>query len=168
MASGFFGVTRPGRFELNMVARAHDGGERLALDLYSVRLPYPLAQGRIRRESFRLAPYWPRHRGRARGVCRRDIQLQQRIQPSRRIAGAPLPDGLAVETQQGRRILPCRGLSAPQEIERLPPRLLAPIAGTRSATPTRVTGFLVPKPCSQFGTMPPSDSPNLALSLPED
>jgi hypothetical protein len=42
------------------------------------------------------------------------------------------------------------------------------IAGTRSATPAMVTGFLVPKPCSQFGTTPPGDPPNLALSIPED
>ena len=42
------------------------------------------------------------------------------------------------------------------------------IAGTRSATPAMVEGVLEPKPCSQFGTAPPGESPNLALPLPED
>jgi hypothetical protein len=42
------------------------------------------------------------------------------------------------------------------------------IAGIRSATPAMAKGLLVRMPCSQVGTKPPADPPNLALTLPED
>jgi hypothetical protein len=39
--------------------------------------------------------------------------------------------------------------------------------GGGSATPYWITGFLVPKPCSQLGTVPRGDPPNLALAPSE-
>jgi hypothetical protein len=38
------------------------------------------------------------------------------------------------------------------------------ILGANSGTPYAIQGFLVPKPCSQIGTLPPGDPPNLALA----
>jgi hypothetical protein len=36
--------------------------------------------------------------------------------------------------------------------------------GEGSGTPYSIQGFLVPKPCSEVGTVPPSDPPNLVLA----
>jgi hypothetical protein len=41
------------------------------------------------------------------------------------------------------------------------------ITGADSGTPYRIQGFLVPKPCSQLGSVPPGDPPNLALAPAE-
>jgi hypothetical protein len=48
MAAEFFGVARAGHFELGLEARAHQGVERLVLDLHAVGPPYPLPQRLIR------------------------------------------------------------------------------------------------------------------------
>jgi hypothetical protein len=41
------------------------------------------------------------------------------------------------------------------------------ITGEGSGTPYTIQGFLVPKPCSQVGTVPPGDPPNLSLAPAE-
>lgn len=41
------------------------------------------------------------------------------------------------------------------------------ITGEGSGNPYTIQGFLVPKPCSQLGTVPPGDSPNLSLAPAE-
>ena len=41
------------------------------------------------------------------------------------------------------------------------------ITGEGSGTPYTIQGFLVPKPCSQLGTVPPGDPPNLSLAPAE-
>jgi hypothetical protein len=41
------------------------------------------------------------------------------------------------------------------------------ILGDGSGTPYAIQGFLVPKPCSQLGSVPPGEPPNLALAPAE-
>src|SRR5919109_4574251 len=48
IASRFFCVTRPGRFELGFEAGAHQGIERFVFDGDPMRLPHPLAEGLVR------------------------------------------------------------------------------------------------------------------------
>jgi hypothetical protein len=120
MASGFFCVRRPGHFELGLEARAHNGIERLVLDLHAVGPSHPLAQCLIGGEAFGpveglLQAGEHCRRKRDRFACG-DVGLQQGMKPLGGVKCQPVANCVAVDAQQAGHLLAVVGLPTRQRV----------------------------------------------------
>jgi hypothetical protein len=136
MASGVFGVTGPRHFACGVTRGADDGVEGVIIDLQVVRRLNPRAPG-FRGGNTRGVPGRLLQRGQyawreCQRLTGRHIEVQQRLQPTRRVHGQPVADRLTVNAQALGPRLTRLPVPTRQQIKPLQPWLLTTVMFTVS------------------------------------
>jgi hypothetical protein len=129
MASGGFCVPGARHLERRFATSPHHRVERVVVNLTVMGLPDPLAQGFIGGQTSRLLQglcdrgQYLRREG--QGLASGHVERQPGLHAPSCVAGEPMADGMAMDSQQLGHLLAGLGLPTRQHIEHLESRFLA-------------------------------------------